>query len=487
MTREKRMSEVENKQGRARRVAAVLAAGKGSRLRSERPKVLHPVAGRPLLEWVLEAARDGGCEQLLVIVGHGAEEVRAAIEASPAAGDDIVWVRQEELLGTGHALAQVEPHLEGDATLLVLSGDVPMVSAATLDALAEAAESAWGAMAVAEHAEPGSLGRVIPSRDGRLARIVEAADASPEELAIRTVNAGIYALSAPSVFDYLRRLRPDNAKGELYLTDALSLAAEEEGDGVALHTLADAREALGVNTRQDLARAHRSLLDRHADRLMAEGVSILEPARTVIEAGVRVGADTVIEPGVSLLGHTEIGPGCHISQGAWIRDCQLEAGVEVLPYSVLEKARVASSCTVGPFARLRPASVLLEGAKVGNFVELKKSTLGEGSKASHLAYLGDATVGTGANIGAGTITCNYDGVNKHATEIGDGAFIGSDTMLVAPVKVGAGATTGAGSTIHQDVPADALGVARARQKNLPDWSRKKRQARAVSRTADAEK
>lgn len=465
----------EQQPAKGRRVAAIMAAGKGSRLHSKVPKVLHQVAGRPLLEWVLQAARQSGCETLLVIVGHGANAVRSHIEASPAAGDDIVWVHQEEQLGTGHALAQVEPHVERAATLLVLSGDVPLVSAATLEQLAEAAEGAWGSMAVAELPEPGSLGRVLSSPDGRLDRIVEAADAKPEELAVRSVNAGLYALPAPSIFDYLRRLQPDNAKGELYLTDALSLAAAEEAAGIALHTLGDAREALGVNSRQDLARVHRAILDRHLDHLMENGVTILEPHRTVIEPAVQLAADTVIEAGVSLLGNSQIGPDCHIAQGAWIRDCRLGAGVTVMPYSVLEGAEVAERCQIGPFARLRPASVLHAEARVGNFVELKKTTLGEGSKASHLTYLGDANIGARVNIGAGTVTCNYDGFAKHPTEIGAGAFIGSDTMLVAPVKVGAGATTGAGSTIHQDVPPGALGVARARQKNLPDWSRKQRQ------------
>ena len=457
-----------------RRMAVILAAGKGTRLRSELPKVLHPVAGRPMLEWVLDAARGAGCEKILVVVGHRGEQVRSAVT-----GEDLVWVEQRRQLGTGHALAQVEPHLAEllpageQAALLVLYGDVPLVSPQTLERLSAAAAAGWGALAVADLEAPGALGRVIPRASGDLERIVEAADASPEELAVRLVNAGIYAVPAPGIFTYLHRLEPANAQGELYLTDAVSDAA---GDGkvLALVRLDDAAEAMGINDRADQARAHRALLERHMERLMRAGVSILEPARTAVEASVCVGVETVIHPGVSLLGHTEVGKGCVLHQGAWIRDSKLGDGVEIKPYSVLDRAEVAAECTVGPFARLRPASVLLEGARVGNFVEIKNSRLGAGAKASHLTYLGDATIGAGANIGAGVVTCNYDGVDKHPTEIGDGAFVGSDTMLVAPVRVGHRATTAAGSTITEDVPDEALGVGRARQRIIPDWARRRR-------------
>ncbi|MCP3963135.1 MAG: UDP-N-acetylglucosamine diphosphorylase/glucosamine-1-phosphate N-acetyltransferase [bacterium] len=453
----------------SRRVAVVLAAGKGTRLRSDLPKVLHPVGGRPMIEWVLDATRGAGCEQTLVVVGHGAEQVREAIDDD----SDIVWVEQHQQLGTGHALAQAEPHVEGDAILLVLYGDVPLVSVETLDRLSEAAAAGWGAMAAAELEDAGWLGRVITGPGGDLERIVEVPDAGPEELAVRLGNAGIYALPSPGIFDYLRRLEPANAQGELYLTDAVGDAAVA-GDSVSVVRLGDPSEALGINDRADQARAHRALLERHMARLMAAGVTILEPARTVVEAGVRVGAETVIHPGVSLLGMTEIGAGCVLHQGAWIRDSKLADGVEVKPYSVFDRAEVADGCTVGPFARLRPASVLMEGARVGNFVEVKKTRIGAGSKASHLTYLGDATIGDGANIGAGVVTCNYDGAAKHQTEIGDGAFVGSDTMLVAPVRVGREATTAAGSTITDDVPDEALGVGRSRQRNIPGWARRMR-------------
>ncbi|HEY0781675.1 MAG TPA: bifunctional UDP-N-acetylglucosamine diphosphorylase/glucosamine-1-phosphate N-acetyltransferase GlmU [Thermoanaerobaculia bacterium] len=442
------------------RVAVVLAAGKGTRMRSPLPKVLHRAAGKPLLEWVVAAARQAGCERILVVVGHGADLVREAVQ-----GGDLTWVLQETQSGTGHALAQAEPHLPFPALLLVLSGDAPLVTAATIERLAASAAAGWGAIAVADLADPGSLGRVLARSGDQLDRIVEAADADARELAVRTVNAGLYALPSPEIFDFLRRLRTDNAQGELYLTDAVTDAAKD-GRPVRLVPLADPTEALGVNRRSELARVHRRLLDRHLETLMDAGVTVLEPARTVVEPSVCVGADTVLHPDVCLLGHTVVGQACTLHQGAWLRDCRIGEGVTVEPYSVLDGAQVDDECRVGPFARLRPASHLLSRARVGNFVEVKGSRLGEGSRAGHLAYIGDATVGAGTNIGAGVVTCNYDGEKKHPTTIGSGAFIGSDTMLVAPVAVGDGATTAAGSVITKNVPAGALAVGRARQKNL---------------------
>jgi bifunctional UDP-N-acetylglucosamine pyrophosphorylase/glucosamine-1-phosphate N-acetyltransferase len=374
------------------RIAVILAAGQGKRMRSALPKVLHRAAGVPLLAWVIEAARGAGCRRIFVVIGHGAERVRAEIAAP-----DVDWVLQAEQRGTGHALAQVEsalreaapgprewPHgwapsrapdapLELDergpgTLLLVLSGDVPLVTPATLERLAGEAEAGWGAMAVAELADPAGLGRVIGS--GLLDRIVEASDASAAEQAVRTVNAGIYALPAPEIFDYLARLEPANAQGELYLTDALGAAAAA-GRPVRLVPLADPLEALGVNTRAELAHVHRRLLDRHAAALLDSGVTVLEPARTVIEATVCVGADTVIHPGVCLLGRTDVGAGCTLHQGAWLRDTRLGDGVEIEPYSVLDGARVEAGCRVGPFARLGPASHLLRGARVASFVEVE--------------------------------------------------------------------------------------------------------------------
>ncbi len=442
------------------RIAVVLAAGRGTRMRSALPKVLHEAAGRPLLAWVVDAARAAGCSKILIVVGHGAEQVKETIQ-----GDDIAWVLQAEQRGTGHALAQTEAHVDGPATLLVLSGDVPFLTPATVDRLASEAEAGWGSMATAELDDPGSLGRVITGADGGFDRIVEARDATPEELTERRINAGLYALPAPEIFGFLSRLTTHNAQGELYLTDAVTNAARDDRS-IRLVPLADVNEALGVNNRAELALVHRLLVDRHLKALMESGVTILEPERTTIEVGVRIGADTIIHPGAMLLGATEIGPGCVLHQGAWIRDSRIGEGVTIEPYSVLDGADVGDACRVGPFARLRPKTRLLRKARVGNFVEVKSSVLGEGTKVGHLAYVGDATVGDGANLGAGVITCNYDGVRKNRTEIGRGAFIGSDTMLVAPVQVGEGAMTAAGSVVTKNVPDGALAVGRVRQKNL---------------------
>ena len=454
---------------RARR-AILLAAGKGTRMRSERPKVLHEAADRPLLAWVIDAARAAGCERVGVVVGHGAEEVRAAF-----AGDSALdWIEQRVQRGTGHALAQAAAAVEDGDLLLVLSGDVPLVRAETLARLCAAAEAngGWGAMAVATLGAPGQLGRVEANGEGALARIIEARDASPEELAIRTVNAGLYALPAKETFAALAGLRPDNAQGELYLTDALGALAAS-GRRIALVELADPDEGLGVNDRVELARVHRLLVERKLRELALAGATILEPARTTVGGRVSIGADTVVHADATLLGATAVGRGATIGTGAWIRDSTIGDGAAIEPYSVLDRAEVGARCKVGPFARLRPGAKLEEGARVGNFVEVKQSTLGPGAKANHLAYVGDAEVGAGANIGAGVVTCNYDGVAKHRTTIGAGAFVGSDTMLVAPVTIGAGATTGAGSVITKDVPPGALAIERSPQRNIDGWTERR--------------
>jgi len=454
------------------RVAVVLAAGQGTRMRSSLPKVLHPVAGRPMIFWILEAARGAGCEQICVVVGHGADAVREAVSkelAAVGAQESIRWVLQHEQLGTGHAVLQAEDEVPSGAQVLVLSGDVPLVTTETLELLCRRAEDGWGSMAVATLEEPARLGRVLVAGDGRLDRIVEAADATPSELEVQRINAGLYCLPEGQLFDLLKSVGTDNAQGEIYLTEALN-AAVRDGEKVELVELEDPSETWGVNNRIQLSQVHLRMLERHAERLMVEGVGILDPARTVVEPGVRVGRDTVIHPGVSLLGTTTVGEGCVIHQGAWIRDSQLANGVTVEPYSVLDRARLGEDCKVGPFARLRPKTVLDADVRIGNFVEIKGSHLETGVKAGHLSYLGNATVGAGTNIGAGVITCNYDGKAKHPTTIGEHAFVGSDTMLVAPVTVGDNATTAAGSVITHDVPAGDLGVARGRQRNVAGWA-----------------
>jgi bifunctional UDP-N-acetylglucosamine pyrophosphorylase/glucosamine-1-phosphate N-acetyltransferase len=329
------------------RTAVVLAAGQGTRMRSSRPKVLHRAAGRPLLAWVLDAARAAGCGELVVVVGHGADEVRRAVAAP-----DVSFAVQAEQRGTGHALAQAASAVAGDATLLVLSGDVPLVRPATLVALAEAAEApgGWGALAAAEHERPAALGRVLTAPDGGFERIVEAKDATPAELALGLVNAGLYAFPAPGIFTFLDRLRPDNAQGEIYLTDAPRLAADA-GHRIAVVSLDDPAEAIGVNTRGELARVHRVLLDRHLEKLMESGVSVLEPARTSVEPTVEVAPDAVLHPGVALLGVTRVGAGAVLHQGAWARDTEIGPRAEVGPYAVLDGARVAAGARVAPLHR----------------------------------------------------------------------------------------------------------------------------------------
>ena len=445
--------------------AVILAAGRGERLRSERPKVLHRVGGRPLVSWVVQAAREAGCAPICVVAGSGADEVRAALEAEDpaAAAGDVVWVEQPEQRGDGHALSMARDSLRSEGIALVLSGDSALVRPTTLRALLDAAGDGWGALAVADLPAPGSLGRVV-REGGRLLRIVEAADASEEELALRTVDGGHYAVPVPAIFDWLETADAGNAQGEVRLADAVSAAAREHP--VAAVPVEDVSEALGVDSRADLAAVQRVFYRRGVDALLDAGVTVLDPESVWVDAGVAVGVDSVLHPNVTLLGASSLGRGCTVHSGAWIRDSALADGVEVLPYSVLDGARVASGCSIGPFARLRPEAVLEDGARVGNFVEVKKATLGPGVKASHLAYLGDASVGAGANIGAGVITCNYDGKRKNRTVIGEGAFVGSDCILVAPVEVGAGAYTGAGSVITKDVPEEALAVGRARQKNI---------------------
>ena len=465
-------------------VAVVLAAGQGTRMRSQEPKVLHRAAGRPLLEWVIAAARTAGCRKLLLVVGHQAERVRASFSGQDL-GVEIGWVEQREQKGTGDALARAVARLEAPARLLVLSGDVPLVRGETLEALLEAAGAGW-ALAVADLDAPGSLGRVVADANGRLSRIVEAADATAEELEIRSVNAGIYVAPSAEITPRLARLEPANAQGELYLTDAFTGAAAD-ATPVELFTLAEASEALGVNDRSDLARVHRHLLNRKCERLMTDGVTVLEPERTVIEDPVEIGRDSVIHPGVTLAGYTRIGAGSTVHDNSWIRDSNLGDGVEIGPLTVIEEAEIGASSRIGPFARLRPGARIGAGSRIGNFVEIKKSVVEKGAKVNHLTYVGDARVGAGANVGAGTITCNYDGFNKAHTDIGKGAFIGSNTALVAPVKIGDGAIIGAGSVVTQDVAADSIGVTRSQQKEITGGAVRFRKKAAAEKARAAKK
>ena len=416
--------------------AVILAAGGGESLRSERPRALHRAGGRALVAWVVAAARKAGCTPIHVVVGSGAREMREVLEQEGLGGEDVLWVKQRaeqpEDERAGQALLLVRELLDGDSPVLVLSGDAPLIRPATLRKLLDSARRGWGSVAVADPDEPGS----------------------PRH----------YALPVPEIFDWLEKLDAEREGRRLCLADAVAAAALE--NPVACVRVEDASEALGVNSRAELAAVQRVLYRRSVDALLEAGVTILDPDSVWVDAGVTVGPDSVLHPGVTLLGASRVGRGCTVHCGAWLRDSVLADEVDVLPYSVLDGARVASGCSVGPFARLRPEAVLEEGARVGNFVEVKKSTLGPGVKASHLSYLGDSSVGAGANIGAGVITCNYDGKTKNRTVIGEGAFVGSDTILIAPVEVGAGSYTGAGSVITKDVPEETLAVGRARQKNI---------------------
>ena len=455
----------------------ILAAGKGTRMKSELPKVLHAVGGAPMVSHVLRATNALGPASTTVVVGHMADKVARAI-AAPG----LETVIQEPQKGTAHALLQTEPLLgQATGTIVLVYGDVPLLSAATLRRLVEHHDSTKAAATVltARVPNPTGYGRIVREA-GAIARIVEERDASTEERAIDEINSGIYAFDAAIVFAALHRITPQNAQAEYYLTDLVGIL---RGDGRVVETLCleNADELRGINSRAELAEMHASMRDARNAALMASGVTLLDPATTWIGPDVEVGQDTVLHPSVYLEGRTRIGARCEIQAGVRIVDSVVADDVIVQNYCVIRESTVDAGVTMGPFSHLRPDSHLGAGAHVGNFVELKKARMGAGAKAGHLAYLGDATIGANVNIGAGTITCNYDGEKKHQTVIGDGSFIGSDSQLVAPVTVGAGAYVAAGSSITQDVPDGALAVARSRQENKPGWAERRRAARAAAR------
>jgi bifunctional UDP-N-acetylglucosamine pyrophosphorylase/glucosamine-1-phosphate N-acetyltransferase len=441
----------------------VLAAGKGTRMLSARPKVLHPLAGRPLLGHVLQTVRSLSAQRIVVVYGHGGEAVPAAFRDSGA-----TFVLQEPQLGTGHAVMQALPHLAPDGTTLVLFGDVPLVRAATLSRTLSHPGTLCLLTAVLD--QPFGYGRILRDSGGRVQRIVEEKDASPEQRAVREVNTGILAAPTQLISGWLARLKNDNAQGEYYLPDIVQMAI---GDGVAVasETIDDTWEIEGVNSRAQLARLERHYQHTMAQQLMAAGVSLADPHRIDVRGTLRCAQDVTIDVGCVFEGAVSIAAYATIGAHCVIKDSRIGPGTVVAPYSHLDGATVGADCRVGPYARLRPGAELADAAHVGNFVEMKNASLGQGSKANHLTYLGDACVGANVNIGAGTITCNYDGANKHRTVIEDGAFIGSDTALVAPVTVGHGATIGAGSTITKDAPPEQLTVARGRQVTVPGWKR----------------
>ena len=455
----------------------VLAAGQGTRMKSQLPKVLHPVAGRPMIEHVLQAAQTVTPATVTVIVGHRADLLRERL-SSVAAGA-LQFALQEPQRGTAHALQQAEPALAGHSgTVILLSGDVPLLKATTLQRLLDRHRGANAAATVvtATVDRPYGYGRIVRTK-GRIARIVEERDASPAERQIKEINGGIYAFDLAPLFDSLRGIAAQNAQGEFYLTDLIAIYRRRK---LVVETLSvdNPEEIRGINSRTELADVSRLVRQTKNEELMAAGVTLIDPATTYIDPDVEVGPDTVIHPGVALEGHTRVGAACEIQAHVRIADSQIGDRVTINNFCLILGARVADGATVGPFAHLRPETVVHERAKVGNFVELKKTSLGAGSKVNHLSYLGDATVGADVNVGAGTITCNYDGEKKHETVIEDGAFIGSDTQLIAPVRVGKGAYVGAGSSITEDVPAGALGIARGRQSNVEGWAERKKSAAA---------
>jgi bifunctional UDP-N-acetylglucosamine pyrophosphorylase/glucosamine-1-phosphate N-acetyltransferase len=448
----------------------VLAAGKGTRMKSDLPKVLHHVAGKPMIEHVLTQANALSPKSTVVVVGHQA----AAVQAALVKQSGLSFVVQEPQLGTAHALLTAEPALQSaGGTLILLSGDVPLLKAKTLAKLLRAHLETGAAATVVTAIvdQPRGYGRIVRSGE-QIARIVEERDASSTEREIREINSGIYAFALDGLFAALREIAAENAQGEYYLPDLVGIY-RERGQRVQSLLIDDTDEIRGINSRIELANVSRIVRQEKNESLMAAGVTIEDPATTYIDSSVEIGTDTVIRPGVSIEGATLIGRACVIHSGVRLVDSQLGDRVTILNHCVITNAEVGDDATVGPFAHLRPGAALRRKAKVGNFVELKNTVVGAGSKAMHLSYLGDAVLGDGVNIGAGTITCNYDGVNKNRTTIEDGAFVGSDTQLIAPVTVGEGAYVGSGTTVRENVPAGALAVSAGKQRNLEGWVEQK--------------
>lgn len=446
----------------------ILAAGLGKRMKSDLPKVLHEICGAPLVGYVLEAARELDPGEMTLVVGNGAEEVKAAI------GDGCRYALQEEQKGTGHAVIVALEGMDAHFTeVLVLPGDAPLITAETLERLVSERRSGGAAATLlcAELEDPTGYGRIIRNSDGTVQSIVEEGDATDEQRAVREVNSCTYVFDRAALEAGLELLTTDNVQGEYYLTDVIGEFARS--DRVVAAVRGQAEEVTGVNDRSQLAETAAIMRRRINMALMAEGVTIVDPETTYIDHGVTVGSQTTVRPMTFLTGSTAIGEGCAIGPCTSINDSSVGDRADIT-FSVVDGCRISAEANVGPFSRLRPGTVLEEKSKAGSFVEMKKTTVGRGSKVPHLSYIGDTTIGEDSNVGAGSITCNYDGENKYPTVIGDRAFIGSDTMMVAPVKIGDDATTGAGSVISEDVPDGNLGIERTEQKNVPDWKCRKK-------------
>ncbi|WP_177433219.1 bifunctional UDP-N-acetylglucosamine diphosphorylase/glucosamine-1-phosphate N-acetyltransferase GlmU [Thiohalobacter thiocyanaticus] len=444
----------------------ILAAGQGTRMRSALPKVLHPIAGRPMLGHVIETAGALGAAGIHVVYGHGGEQVRAAF----AGRNDIQWAEQAEQLGTGHAVAQALPNVPDDARILILYGDVPLIGQDTLAALADAAGDDSLGLLTATLPDPTGYGRIVRDNHHCVTGIVEQKDASEAELQICEINTGFMAAPARPLKDWIGRLGNDNAQGEYYLTDVTGMAARE---GVAINVVQPQypEEILGVNNRLQLAELERAWQRRHAEALLLGGVTLLDPGRFDLRGRLQHGLDVSIDVNVVIEGEVRLEDNVRIGPNCVLRNVTIGAGTEVLANCVIEDAVIGAGARIGPFARIRPETRLADGVHVGNFVEVKKAEIGAGSKVNHLSYIGDTRMGAGVNIGAGTITCNYDGANKHLTVIEDEVFIGSDTQLVAPVTVGKGATIGAGTTLTRDAPAGELTLSRSKQQTREGWKR----------------
>jgi len=447
----------------------VLAAGKGKRMRSRMPKVLHPLAGRPLLTHVLDTAQTLEAARVGVVYGHGGELVPRRM-----ADYDCIWVEQAEQQGTGHAVMQAMPHMRDMDRILVLYGDVPLMRPTTLQRLMETTAATDLGVLTAVLQDPTGYGRIVRGAAGRVVRIVEQRDATADELRIDEVYTGFLVADRARLDDWLARIGNHNARGEYYLTDILALAVDA-GVAIATSRPETSDEVYGVNDRVQLAALERSLQRRRAEALMRGGVTLTDPARLDIRGRLQAGKDVSIDVNVVIEGEVRLAAGVSIGPNCLLRDCTLGPGTEVFANCVVEGAVVGAGARVGPFSRLRPEAVLADDVHVGNFVELKKAQVGAGSKVNHLTYVGDARIGRDVNVGAGTITCNYNGAHKHLTVIGDDAFIGSNASLVAPVEIGAGATVGAGSVVSREAPAEKLTITRARQITLDHWQRPRKQ------------
>ena len=443
----------------------VLAAGKGTRMRSNKPKVLHPLAGDTLLNHVLNSAQSLGASRLCVVIGHEAEQVRQSVGEH-----NVVFVEQSPQLGTGHAVQLAAAHLADDVPTLVLYGDVPLTQVDTLRRLVSQVNERSMALLTVNLDNPTGYGRIVRDAQGNVCKIVEQKDATPDELAIHEVNTGILVAPTPALKRWLSQLSNQNAQGEYYLTDVIAMAV---ADGLQVVTEQPSAEweTLGVNSKAQLAQLERIYQGQIAQQLLEQGVGLSDPARIDVRGKLVCGMDVSIDVNCVFEGQVQLGDGVQIGANCVIRNAQIAKGTQVAPFTHIDGATVGAGAKIGPFARLRPEAILADHTHVGNFVEIKKTVLGTGSKVNHLAYVGDANVGKNVNIGAGVITCNYDGVNKFQTVIGDDAFIGSDTQLVAPVTIGAGATIGAGSTITKDAPPNQLSLARGRQVTIEGWKR----------------